>query len=76
MIIIYLSGNFLAAYMAYRIFCHESEFDIHTRVGMIFGVAFFSWIAVSLMAAHLKLHYKYEIRSELESCIKQRTLLL
>ena len=76
MIIIYLSGEFLAMYLAYRIFRHEDEFDIHTRVGMIIGVAFFSWIAVSLMLTHLKLHYKYEIRSELESCIKQRALLL
>ena len=76
MIIIYLSGEFLAMYMAYRIFRHECDFDIHTRVGMIIGVAFFSWIAVSLMTAHLKLHYKYEIRSELESSIKQRALLL
>lgn len=76
MIIIYLSGEFLAMYLAYRIFNHEGEFDIHTRVGMIIGVAFFSWIAVSLMLTHLKLHYKYEIRSELESSIKQRALLL
>ena len=76
MVIIYLSGEFLAMYMAYRIFRHECEFDIHTRVGMIIGVAFFSWIAVSLMVTHLRLHYKSEIRSELESTIKQRALLL
>lgn len=76
MIIIYLCGEFLAMYMANRIFRHECDFDIHTRVGMIIGVSFFSWIAVSLMLTHLKLHYKYEIRSELESCIKQKALLL
>lgn len=76
MVIIYLSGEFLAMYMAYRIFRHEDEFDIHTRVGMIIGVAFFSWIAVSLMLMHLKLHYRSEFRRELESSIKQRNLLI
>lgn len=74
MVIIYLSGEFLAMYLAYRIFRHE--FDIHTRVGMIIGVAFFSWIAVSLMLVHLKLHYRSEFKRELESSIKQRALLL
>ena len=76
MVIIYLSGQFLAMYLAYRIFDYEDEFDIHTRVGMIIGVAFFSWIAVSLMLTHLKLHYKSEFKHELESSIKQRALLL
>ena len=76
MIVIYLCGNFLAMYMAYRILRHESESDFHTRVGMIIGMAFFSWIAVSLMLAHLKLHYKWEIKGYLESAIKERALLL
>jgi len=76
MIIIYLSGEFLAMYMAHRIFRHECDFDIHTRVGMIIGVAFFSWIAVLLMLIHLKLHYKYEIRAMYESALKQRTAIL
>jgi len=76
MTIIYLSGEFLAMYLAYRIFRHEGEFDIHTRVGMIIGVAFFSWIAVLLMLIHLKLHYKYEIRAMYESALKQRTAIL
>jgi len=76
MAIIYLIGEFLAMYMAYRIFRHEDEFDIHTRVGMIIGVAFFSWIAVSLMLVHLKLHYKSEFKSKLNLAIKQKNLLI
>jgi hypothetical protein len=76
MIVIYLSGEFLSAYLAYRMFRHECELDFHTMVGMIFGVSFFSWIAVILILTHFKLHYKWEIRRIYESEIKQRALLL
>ena len=76
MIVIYLSGNLLALYMAYRIIRHECESDFHTRVGMIIGMAFFSWIAVSLMLTHLKLHYKWEMQRMLETAIKEKILLL
>jgi hypothetical protein len=76
MLVFYLSGVILSAYLGYRMYRHEASFDLHTRIGMIIGVAFFSWFVVVLILTHFKLHYKYEIRSELESCIKQRALLL
>lgn len=76
MLVFYLSGVILSAYLGYRMYRHEASFDLHTRIGMIIGVAFFSWLAVVMILIHFKLHYKYEIRVMYESALKQRALLL
>jgi hypothetical protein len=76
MLVFYLSGVILSAYLGYRMYRHEASFDLHTRIGMIIGVAFFSWFAVAMILVHFKLHYKYEIRAMYESALKQRALLL
>lgn len=76
MLVFYLSGVILSTYLGYRMYRHEASFDLHTRIGMIIGAAFYSWISFILILIHFKLHYKWEFRGKYEELLKQKALLL